>query len=242
VLIRDVTEKHRREEALRRDLLLAAEVQRSFLPPPAAADGVRIETIFEPVHMVSGDLYGYKWRRNGRTLSGFVFDIMGHGLATTLKTSALMILFSQAFESDMSLQEKMAWVNAEAMRRFNDESFAAAFCFEIDFEAMTLTYVAGGITHFLASLGGVPEEIVCEGSLVGVAKDAVYEEKTIRVAPGDKFYFITDGFMQPGVNPVLANFGAAVAWLRRLATAEGRRDDCSALCIALRKPSIRRSY
>ncbi|MDR7866528.1 MAG: PAS domain S-box protein [Sporomusaceae bacterium] len=234
--VRDVTENRRRQEALHNDFRLAAAVQHSFLPPPVTMDRVCIETIFEPVHLVSGDLYGYKWLSNGKKLSGFLFDIMGHGLATTLKTSALMILFSQAFESDISLKEKMGWVNAEAMRYFNDDSFAAAFCFEIDLDNGTLTYVAGGITHFLASINSVSGQIVCEGSLVGIENDAVYEENTIHISSGDNFFFITDGFQKllPQDELNLTDFDASVAWLRRLTQSEGRRDDCSALCISIK--------
>jgi hypothetical protein len=54
---------------------------------------------------VSGDIYGYEWDKDNNILYAYIIDVMGHGIATAMQTSALRVLFQQAVGMNTSLAE-----------------------------------------------------------------------------------------------------------------------------------------
>ena len=59
--LRDVTDEKRRELDLRKELLLAAQLQKALLPTIPRSGHFQIETVFQPQGFVSGDLYYLEW-------------------------------------------------------------------------------------------------------------------------------------------------------------------------------------
>lgn len=235
---RNITERVRTQEAINRDLKLAGSIQRGFLPPPAELGHFRIETIFEPHHFVSGDIYDYVWDRERQLLTGYMLDVMGHGLGTALQTAALRVLFRQAIQSNLTPCERLNWVNRRAMPYFAEDSFAGAFCFDLDFEQGILTYAAAGINYFLADTAERREIVSLPGAFLGMAETLDWEQKTLAIKPGDNIYFMTDGLFDQiagEADSLLAlSFEQACAALQRRANSPERRDDASALCIHIR--------
>lgn len=229
----DITER----EQLRNELLQTARIQRDLLPAPLEDDRLRLKSIYRPYRYVSGDLYGYKWTRDKTKLFGFLIDVMGHGVATALQTSALRILFRQAFESSRSLAERLAYINHEAMCLFTEESFAAAICFEIDFTTRTLTYASAGITYFLAYTEQVEGLIKASGMFLGIMDGVQYEQHELSFDSGDRFFFLTDGlfdmlplsFAREGKG----SFRSTVEMLERMAYSKECSDDASAICLQI---------
>ncbi|BAU26797.1 PAS domain S-box-containing protein [Aneurinibacillus soli] len=230
----DITER----EQLRNELLQTAKIQRELLPKPLQDARITLKSIYRPYRYVSGDLYGYKWTRDKNKLFGFLIDVMGHGVATALQTSALRILFRQAFESSHSLAERLAYINHEAMCLFTDDAFAAAICFEIDFTAQTLTYASAGITYFLAYTDQVEGLIKASGMFLGIMDGVQYEQHVLPFASGDRFFFLTDGLfdMLPlsFAGEGKGSFGHTVEMLERMAYSNECTDDASAICLQIR--------
>ena len=64
----------------------------------SSAERIEVRGIYRPMHLISGDMFGYQWDERQGILSGYLFDVMGHGVPAALRTSAIMVLFHQAFE------------------------------------------------------------------------------------------------------------------------------------------------
>ncbi|MEW9672638.1 EAL domain-containing protein [Ammoniphilus sp. 3BR4] len=110
-------------------------------------------------------IYDYIRNKESNIILGCLFDLMGHGLATALKISCLRVLFRQAAERNMSLRDKMAWMNKEAIKYFTDETFAAGRNLEskngeVYLEWLTIDAVrdeTGIVTHYVAIFSDIME-------------------------------------------------------------------------------------
>lgn len=235
--IRDITRKKRIQESLNQNVMLAGNVQRELLPQNNVKHRlVEINTIFEPYNMVSGDFYDYIWNNEETKLFGFVIDVTGHGLATALETTTIKVLFDEMAHKDMSIAEKLFWINKQSIRYFSDTSFAGVICFELDFNKRTMTYASGGIHYFMASSQELNGIIKVPGSLVGVCTEADFEQYTVPIQNGDLFYFMSDGIYdqiteKDQIN--VASFETTLNSLRGLAQSEKRWDDASAVCLRI---------
>ncbi|WCK53931.1 PAS domain S-box protein [Aneurinibacillus sp. Ricciae_BoGa-3] len=222
----DITEK----EQLKKELILAGKIQAELLPLDFEERTATVRTIYQPYRYVSGDLYDYKWKKERTILFGYLMDVMGHGLATALQTSALRVLFHQIMSKDDSLTDKLFYINNEALRFFTDDTLAAAICFEFDFEKHTLTYASAGINYFISSAEHL---IKIEGTFLGVMEDVCFEQHVLHFNAGDCFYFMTDGLFDalPQSFRGTDSFERTVKDLCTYAANKGCKDDASAICL-----------
>ncbi len=188
------------ENLIHDSVSLAASIQRGFLPGDLEGDGrIEVRGIYRPMHLISGDMFGYQWDERQGILSGYLFDVMGHGVPAALRTSAIMVLFHQAFEDDAragaSLEEKLAWVNSMAEGGILSDSFAAAVCFRLNVPEKKLDYCAAGINGFLYGSGAGLKKIITPGSLLGISGTALFGSGSLRAEPGEYFLFLSDGFL-----------------------------------------------
>lgn len=225
---RDISER----EQVRKDVMLTGRIQRKFLPPDYRDDQVTIRSFFQPSHYVSGDLYDYKWLRQREVLFGYLIDVMGHGLSTALQASVLRVLFLQAASMQLSLQEKVSWINREAMRYFTEDTFAAAICFEFDFRTRTFTYVSCGINCFLAATRQVNGVVKVPGMFLGLSESAVFEQHVLPIQAGDSFYFVTDGVydqLPAHYQQGLPAFDEMADFLKKWIFGQKHKDDATAI-------------
>ena len=234
---RDVSDQRRLQSQLSRDLLLAADVQRGLLPSGFENSLLRVETIYEPFHVVSGDFYDYAWDYHHNRFYGFVLDVVGHGVASSLQTLAVNVLYRQIAESSMSLTDKLCWMNQHMLRYFPEDTYAAALMFEFDLKKHTLRYATAGIYAFLAAAAALPVWNASPGSLLGIDVTPEYQEHCVPVQRGDAFYFFSDGILDLLPEPHtmrMTDFTGSVAEITRLMTLNRKRDDCSAVCVQIK--------
>jgi len=216
-------------------LVLTGKVQADFLPPEMTNEKFEIKTIYKPSEYVSGDFFHYIWDKEVNLLYGYLIDIMGHGLDTALHTSHLHVLFEQAaHKQNMSLVEKVQWVNIESIKYLANGTFAAGICFEFDFNSNTLTYVSCGINHFLINTKQQHGIITVEGGFLGIFEKMQFEEQVLRFQPDDYFLFLTDGLMDHLIEhqlPPSDSFHDAFKMIETLSNQNFIKDDASALCI-----------
>ncbi len=186
---RDISER----EQLRKEMMLTGRIQRKLLPSDYADERVSIKAFFKPSLYVSGDFYDYIWLCKDELLFGYVIDVMGHGYLTALQAAIGRVLFMQAAEQQLSLKDRVAWVNREVMRYFSEDTFAAGICFEFDFTTNTLSYVTCGINCFLAATRAYNGVVKAAGLFLGITEEAVFEQHDIPFQSGDSFYFMSDG-------------------------------------------------
>jgi len=232
---RDLTAERRRQSELTRDIELARRVQRGLLPELATSPFVSLQTIYCPSNFVSGDSYHLEWRNEGNLLRGFIIDVSGHGLGTAIQTSSINVLLQDPLSAELSLPEKLRWVNSRAARYFADGSYAAILGFELDLLQRELRYVGAGITQFYAN----GRKIETPGMFVGLWEEVEFAAGVIAVHPGDTFHFLTDGFTDWLVQSENEgfwstdgkDFEADVAALEKLAEHGRLRDDATGVCL-----------
>ncbi len=82
---------------IRRDLALAARMQREFLPAPVSPfPQIDIGTLFHAASMVAGDGYNF-FRLDEHHLGFFLIDVAGHGVAAAMLSFAVSRLLSPEY-------------------------------------------------------------------------------------------------------------------------------------------------
>jgi serine phosphatase RsbU (regulator of sigma subunit) len=207
-----------------------------MLPAKYKNSLIEIRSIYRPYNYVSGDFFDFQWH-NKHVLHGYIFDIMGHGLATAFNMSAIRVLLAQAFALPVPLNEKLAWFNQQAIPFLEDGSFVAVLGFSFDFHTKQLTYSMAGINQFLVVSQKQPSVIQAPGIFAGLDKNAVYEQHTMSFFSGDIFYFMTDGLFELLPDPMEycpSGGTASYHWLCKAMRSPARRDDISALCLYIK--------
>jgi PAS domain S-box-containing protein len=234
--IKDITKRKQAEQALQQEITMAAAIQRDLWGIDLDNEMVDIKLISGALKHISGDLCDYKWVKPD-VLFGYVIDVPGHSLSTALQTSALKVLFRQVAAKDISLTEKVTWVNDAAIRYFDPDSFAAGIAFELDFRKQTLTYAGAGIYLFLGSTAQHQGEFKAPGSFIGVSPFGYFEEGVLHLQSGDSLYFLSDGLseMLDGEEQQhLRDYARMVDHLGRLANSKTKKDDASGLCVRIK--------
>ncbi|HWR40151.1 MAG TPA: SpoIIE family protein phosphatase [Patescibacteria group bacterium] len=228
---------HRAKAMLENEVTLAANVQRGLLPRSFDDLLLSVRAIYSPYYLVSGDSYDYAWSQEHKRFSGFVLDVSGHGVASSLQAIVVSTYFRDVLNSPMRLPAKLNWINHHVLKYFSEDTYAAAIYFEADFRHRTLSFVTAGIYGFLAGCQALPVMVKKEGSFIGLDENPEYQEWTVPFRPGDTFYFISDGLWDQVVKRDLpcptGNFEQMIGLLGEMASNPWRRDDCSALCLRI---------
>ncbi|MDR3560618.1 MAG: PAS domain S-box protein [Negativicutes bacterium] len=237
VTYRDITAERELQQKVQEEVGLAGIVQKTMLAGDYRDDNVTIRTIYQPVHLVSGDYYGYAWSRDGQVLNGFMLDVTGHGMSTALLTAAISAVLKAAMdETERWSAAKLEELNDRLAPYLPEGSFAAIMVFSLDFEHRLLTCVSAGINYFLAATADNNGWVVLPGSYLGVLAVAHCQEMTLPFLPGESFYFVTDGItdhLSPKEAIDVRDFVGTVKLLREIAANPTKKDDCSALCIQI---------
>lgn len=223
-------------QEIRKDLALAHKIQQDVLPEDINNDYLSMHTIYKPSNFVSGDLYDFRWEEDKKVLSGHVIDVMGHGLATALQTSALRILFMQAYDKDRSHLGRINWVNKKACAYFTDSTFAAAISFRVDFCKMQMEVISAGINHFLKS-NHSDHTMKIAGPFIGLQESTKYHKSVIDINPGECLYFMSDGLFDVLPSEFKSNIGSFSDDVKSLnqVCQKDLHDDVSAICIEIKK-------
>jgi PAS domain S-box-containing protein len=235
---RDLSEEQKLQRILGREVVLAADVQKNLLPEQFFNEKLTVETIYAPKHIVSGDFFDYAWSSDGSRFTGYILDISGHGVASSLQAVAISTYFRQTLNFNLKLAARLRRINQNVMRYFNDATYAAAIYFEIDFSRAVLSVASAGVYGFLTSAEEIGPVVKHGGSLLGISNSPDFSELSVPVKSGDAFYFMSDGiFDQIQNNEILnpSDYHATVKRLRELAERPERRDDCSAVCVQIYK-------
>lgn len=190
-------------DTIQEELQLAASVQREFLPRVLpSVGGVASAALWRPAAYVSGDIYNVM-RLDEHHLGLFVTDAVGHGVPAALLT----LVISRSLPTKeitghsyrvLGPSEALARVNTEMMARAGRTTrFATAIYGVIDTRTHLMTVSTAGHPPLIRMRrGGMCEEIVTQGGLLGVFEDETFSDAVVQLAPGDKLLLYTDGFEQ----------------------------------------------
>jgi len=182
------------------ELRLASRLQRDFLPQcfPEVND-IRFAAFFRPATWVSGDIYDV--RRLDETRVGlFLADAMGHGVAAGLLT---MFIKEAVVDKRIGRNDYHLVPPSEILEVLNNElanqdlpncQFVTGCCAVIDTAIGELTFARGGHPHPVhVDAAGQCHQIETTGGLLGVFPDETFPSATLRLEPGEKLVFYSDG-------------------------------------------------
>ena len=211
----DVSDRRQAEDGLRRakqaleqDLRLAARVQQALLPPVEVEVGtLRIAHTFHPCDDLAGDGVGIV-PLPGERMGLYVLDVSGHGVGAALLSFTLNHLLSPGIDGAL-LSDNLgaapsvvppARVAERLNRQFPMDRSRQYFTFVygvIDPPTGRFQYViAGHPAPVRLPRNGTPFAVAGRGFPIGMIDDAVFEEESTILEPGDRLYLYTDGVIE----------------------------------------------
>jgi sigma-B regulation protein RsbU (phosphoserine phosphatase) len=182
------------------ELKLAARLQQDFLPKTLPQIGqIHFHTLFRPAGHVSGDFYDVL-RLDENHIGFYIADAVGHGVPAALLT---MFIKHALATKQIGLGGYRLLSASETMTRLNDTlieqalsaaTFATALYGTVNIETREVTFArAGHPLPMVLRANGQIESLECEGGLLGVFPDEMYEQVTVTLEVGDRLLLVTDG-------------------------------------------------
>jgi sigma-B regulation protein RsbU (phosphoserine phosphatase) len=197
-----LTDRLVEQEKVRRDVALAAEVQKRFLPQNSMKNAnSSAAACFQPARVVSGDCYDFL--DLGDESIGFALaDVSGKGVAAALVTAAVQSSIRIISEQTVSPAEMVSKLNAFLYRNTGAGTYATFFFGSI--RGKQLRYVNAGHNPpwllratksdgYTARSYARIEELNVGGTVVGMFPGSDYEEGVVELESGDVVFVFTDG-------------------------------------------------
>jgi len=199
-------------DRMRHDLNSAARLQRAMLPRKAIENPrVRAAWTYVPTDELAGDAIGLELIGD-RYLVAYVIDVSGHGVPAALLSVTAMHALAPAGEGTSLLLgppggdglgpvQPPARTVAELNRRFcasdNDGRFLTMVLFAFDTHSGHATFARAGHPLPVLLRAGASVPLGDDGGLpLGLVDGGDYQEVTVKLQPGDRFFLYSDGFLE----------------------------------------------
>ena len=240
-------------EQLRREVRLAAEIQRA-LQPEGRADipGLEIEVLFEPCHEVGGDYWDVIPVGADRWWI-VVADVSGKGVPAGLVASNIQACLWTRRAGTETLTSIVADVNEILCRLTRGRKYATMVAAEWNSTTEILTWVSAGHPPLMLRRSGSVHDYGATGRPIGLLSDQSYGSENVSLAKGDTVLLYTDGLLEAGgingseefgldrIRACLAIDGSPCDVIERLTTALAAHidggepeDDVTLVCIRRR--------
>jgi phosphoserine phosphatase RsbU/P len=189
---------------IRRQLVLAANVQRRMMPRglPVFAN-LDLAAKYEPSFDLGGDFYDLFELAGNLALA--VGDVVGKGVAAALLMAAVRATLRAHVQDVYHIDEVISRVNTALCRDTRSSEFATIFYGVVDPVTMRMTYCSAGhdppMVVRCCTKAGAPhapdssdvEELSTGGMAVGIDPAQRYQRGTFDLRPGDVLVAYTDG-------------------------------------------------
>src|SRR5580700_5617652 len=182
-------------DSLLKDVELAAQVQRLFLPVgKPAIRGLEIAGMMRPARGVSGDYYDYI-PIDAHTIQLVIADVAGKGVPAALLMSATAAAMQLEANHDRNMLEMLGRLNTGIHAVSDGGRFVTLLVAEIDAPKRTLHYVNCGHNPalLLQSKTGTITRMNASCPPIGILPQELCEVSSADLSPGDVLVFYTDG-------------------------------------------------
>ena len=188
-----------RDQAIRRELAVAHEVQRGFLPSAAPRiPEYDFFEFYEPANQLGGDYYDYVELPGGR-LAVVVADVSGKGISASLLMAKLSAETRYCLASEPSPAAAMGRLNRAFRDSGWEDRFVTMVLAVLDPRRHEVTVVnAGHLPPLLRRSSGIVEAVgEAESRLpLGVDHEVDYAPCILPLAPGESLVLYTDGITE----------------------------------------------
>jgi sigma-B regulation protein RsbU (phosphoserine phosphatase) len=194
----ELSELTARLEAISRrmsdELRLAANIQRSLLPPPFHHPRFELAREFLPFRELGGDYFDLVPLSANRFALA-IGDVMGKGVSAALLSSNLKACLRAHLQTgEVPAEEMVSRVN----RLFHEVTpkglFASLFFGVLDVETGVLQFANAGHDYpFVVSPSGAIRDLTEGGTVLGLLPDSRYERGRVEVGQEDLLVFYSDG-------------------------------------------------
>src|SRR5712691_2423166 len=185
---------------LLKDIELAAQVQRLFLPSAKPGiPGLEMAGMMHPARGVGGDYYDY-FPIDGHRTQLVIADVSGKGVPAALLMSATAAAMRLEANHDRNMLEQVERLNAGILSVSDEERYVTLLIAEIDTHKRTLHYVNCGHNPallFRASTGTLTR-LSSSCPPIGLSPEEICELASADLMAGDVAVFYTDGVTEAG--------------------------------------------
>ena len=190
-------EKVARDEArLEKDLEMAREMQSALLPQtPPSVRGLHVGVGYEPARTLGGDLYDFLEYPDG-ALGIAVGDVSGKGTAAALSGAQAIGILRSLGRRRYAPHEMLRLMN-DALCRKKIEAHFISLCYAVwDPRRRELRLSNAGLPYPLIYQRGKVEHIRVAGVPLGLMDATQYEERAMKLFPGDVVVIYSDGVVE----------------------------------------------
>jgi sigma-B regulation protein RsbU (phosphoserine phosphatase) len=197
---------------MRQDLDAAAAVQRSLLPTVLPEiPGIRFAWKFSPCQELAGDFLNVL-SLDDHHVGLYILDVSGHGVAAALLSVTLSHFLSPVADRSFLYRpvpespgtyrvappsEVVARLNQHFRSGSQTMQYFTMVYGVLDLATRDLCYVTAGHPGPVQVRRDAAPIVLESGGLpVGLLPEASYEERVVRLGPGDRLYFATDGLTE----------------------------------------------
>jgi sigma-B regulation protein RsbU (phosphoserine phosphatase) len=192
-----LVERAMEQERLEKELALAAQIQRDFLPKSSPRiEGFEVSGLNLPCFEVGGDYFDYIPIDQER-LGLVVADVSGKGVSAALLMASLRASLHTEITPHYDLGAMAGRLNDFAHRSSAASSFITFFFCELNLKTGEVRYANAGHNPpaILTSRGKV-ERLEPSGLCLGMFPSSTYEVKQAKLEKGDILFLFTDGLTE----------------------------------------------
>lgn len=192
-------EAAQRASAVKRELELAASIQRSLLPRSMPdIPGLELSAHCESAMDVGGDFYGVlPWGQTG--VFFMMADVMGKGVGASMMaavTRSVLRSVPQFFTDPGSVLSQTAKFLFEDLDQL--EMFVTAVVGTVDVPSGEVRLASAGHCPVLIAMpDGTQHEVPASGPPLGLTEDIEYPSTVLAFPPGSRMLVFTDGLTDP---------------------------------------------
>ncbi len=223
--IEDLSRLTAEKERMETELTVATQIQSSMLPcifPPfPEREEIDIYATMEPAREVGGDFYDF-FLADEDHLCIIMADVSGKGIPAALFMVVSKTLLKDNVIAGRPLGEVLKRVNGQLCENNDAQMFVTAFAAVLDLKSGNLTFVNAG--HNPPVVRREDGKIIWLTSPAGFVlaglKEMEYQEGTMKLKGGDRFFAYTDG-----VTEAMDTNGSIYGQDRLAALIEGKWND-----------------
>ena len=184
----------RKQEAIQMEMNVATKVQDTLLKTVEPdVQGLDVGWISQPAQQMNGDYIYFLNQENASSVA--VADVIGKGIPAALCMSMIKFGMDGLQNENSSPENVLGTINRIVEKSVDDSMFISMFYGKYNADTSDFSYASAGhepALHF-SSATDTFTDLDAKGLLLGVKKNAVYEERSVLLEEGDFVVMMTDG-------------------------------------------------